>query len=88
MGKGSIDLLTQEGKDLAHLDSALTAAFELERRSQQFARLSLRRHATRRQGLAIVSGQGGFGIEGVDLGRATGQKELDDMLGPGRREPS
>jgi len=76
-----VDVLGCFGKDLAHFDPALAVLLEREWGAEGAAGVALRLGIFAWQGLAVVLGERGLGVERVDLRRAAVQEQEDDLLG-------
>jgi hypothetical protein len=76
-----VDRLRRVLEEFAHLDPALAVLGELEHRRKRVARLALGLEILGGQGLPGEAVQGRLGIEGVDMGGAAVEEEMQDALG-------
>ena len=78
-----IDAGAYRREDLADLQAGLAAFPEGEGRLVKSASLPFGAQPRRRRPLAMLFGEFGFGVEGVDLAGAAIHEQVNDMLGAG-----
>src|SRR5216683_973610 len=76
-----VDALANVGKELADFNSALSVAFEFERRLHERAGLALVSEVSSRHRLTVVLREHRLRIEAVDMRQAAVHEEEDDVLG-------
>src|SRR5512135_551526 len=76
-----VDALGQPWVELADLDAAGAVLFEPERRAHELAAGLPTRLERVRGGLAVMLGEPGLGVEGIDVRRPAVHEQEDDMLG-------
>ena len=69
------------GEDVGDFEAALAVALELVWRPHEGAGLAFGAEVFARHGLAMEAVEFGFGVEGVDLGRAAVGEDVDDVFG-------
>ena len=80
-----VDALSDMLEELAHFDPALAIFLEFERRRKGRAGFPFRPEILHRQRFSSKSGQCWLRIERINVGRPAIGKDVDDMLGLGRK---
>lgn len=71
------------GKEVANVEATLAVFRKGERGTEGRAGGALCFEVACGEWFAVESGEFGFGVEGVDVGRAAVGKKMDDAFGPG-----